>query len=157
MPDPMVGWYRQPTLILASGFGTGYAPVVPGTVGTLVAIPLWWLCSGLAPVIYGLISLAGFMLGVWVCSRAMSITGEHDNPEIVIDEVVGYFVALAFVPIDTVWVIVSFFVFRVFDVFKPWPINWLDRNVSGGFGVMLDDLVAGVFTAVVVMLLVQIW
>ena len=88
---------------------------------------------------------------MWVCNRATDVLGEHDDPAIVIDEVAGYFAALLLVPNEIHWLVVSFFSFRVFDVLKPWPISWADRNVPGGLGIMLDDLIAGAFTAALVL------
>lgn len=106
---------------------------------------------GLLP--YLVLTILAFAFGVWICERAMLILGEHDHRGIVVDEIVGYFAALAFVPTGLWWVILSFFLFRLFDIVKPWPINWLDRRVPGGFGVMVDDLAAGAYTAIVIVLL----
>lgn len=135
----------------AFGLGAGLSPKAPGTVGTLLAIPLWWMSKGLGTVPYLVLASGGFILGIWACNQAMSIVGQHDHPGIVIDEVVGYFAALVVVPADPAWLILSFILFRFFDILKPWPIGWLDRNIGGGFGVMLDDLVAGLFTALIVL------
>ena len=146
---------RSPVLAAAFGFGTGLSPKAPGTVGTLLAIPLWWLSSGLGTIPYLMLAAIGFIVGLWVCGRAISILGQHDHPGIVIDEIVGYFTALVVVPVDVRWLVLSFVLFRFFDIVKPWPIGWLDRRVGGGFGVMLDDLVAGLFTALVMLVVIR--
>jgi phosphatidylglycerophosphatase A len=147
---------RDPTVLAAFGFGAGLAPWAPGTFGTLLAIPLWWIVSGTGLRMYLLLAAAGFVVGIWICNRATTALGEHDHPGIVIDEVVGYFAALVVVPPDLVWLALSFLVFRMFDIFKPWPINWLDRKVGGGLGIMLDDLIAGVFTAAVMVAVIRL-
>lgn len=141
---------RSPTLVIAFGFGAGLTPIVPGTVGTLVALPLWWVISSFNLVGYLAVVAGAFLLGVWVCDRASVTLGVHDHSGIVFDEIVGYLLALVVVP-ATLWgVVFSFLVFRILDVLKPWPINWLDRNIEGGLGVMLDDLVAGFLTGLIV-------
>ena len=96
------------------------------------------------------------MFGVWVCNRAMARLAHHDHPGIVIDEIVGFLVALAAVPVDLGWVIAAFVLFRALDIVKPWPIGWLDRTIPGGLGVMLDDLAAGAATAVIITAL-RLW
>lgn len=142
---------RDPSVLLAFGLGTGLLPRAPGTFGTLLAIPLWWIFHGAGIPVCLALSAAGFVFGVWLCDRATAVLGEHDHPGIVIDEVVGYFVALVVVPPNLVWLGLSFLVFRLFDILKPWPIGWLDRKVEGGLGIMLDDLIAGILTAVVML------
>lgn len=141
---------QSPILVVAFGFGAGLAPKFPGTVGTLVALPLWWALSNFDPVWYLITVGFGFILGIWVCGRASAQLGQHDHTGIVIDEIVGYLLALAVVPFTLWGAVFSFVIFRMFDILKPWPISWLDRHVPGGLGIMLDDLVAGIFTALVV-------
>lgn len=138
---------RNPTLLLAFGFGAGLAPKAPGTWGTLLAIPLWWALSDKGLPVYLPLAAFGFAAGVWLCERASRMLGARDHPAIVIDEVVGYFVALTVVPVEIPWLVLSFVLFRALDILKPWPISWLDRSVKGGLGIMLDDLVAGLLTA----------
>lgn len=142
---------QSPTLAVALGFGTGLSPIVPGTVGTLVALPLWWMMIGFHPFYYLAFVAGAFLLGLWICGRASTRLGQHDPSAIVFDEIVGYLLALIVVPPTLSGVIFSFVVFRIFDVVKPWPISWLDRHVEGGLGIMLDDLVAGLFTAIIVL------
>lgn len=134
---------------IAFGLGSGLAPWAPGTFGTLAAVPLYWLLSPLAPVVYlGVVALL-FGLGVWACGRTARELGGHDPGAIVWDEVVGYLVAMTFAPVGWPWVLAGFLLFRLFDIWKPWPIRWLDRRVRGGLGIMLDDLAAGVLAGLV--------
>jgi phosphatidylglycerophosphatase A len=144
----------HPVNFLALGFGSGLAPVAPGTAGTLVAIPVYLLRQPLAPGIYLPLVAALFVAGIPICAYTAKRLDVHDHPGIVWDEVVGYLVTMAFAPAGWLWVMAGFILFRIFDVAKPWPILWLDRQVSGGFGIMLDDLLAGVFSAAVLQLMV---
>ena len=139
-------------VFVASGGFAGYIPVAPGTFGTLVAVPLAvpfaWLHSA-QPLHYVLALLTMIGSACWVAGRAEEVFGEHDARRIVIDEIVGYLVAMSFLP-PTVPVLASAFVlFRLFDVLKPFPASWLDRNLAGGGGVVLDDVAAGVYAAFV--------
>ncbi|MDJ0957598.1 MAG: phosphatidylglycerophosphatase A [Arenicellales bacterium] len=138
-------------MALAFGLGIGLTPKLPGTVGTLLAIPLWWWLSNLDLNSYLLITACAFLFGIWICQRASERLGQHDHSGIVFDEIVGYLLALVVVPVSVGWLLLSFVLFRFFDVVKPWPICWLDRRIKGGLGVMLDDLAAGIFTAVIIL------
>ena len=146
--------FRRPVQFLAFGFGSGLSPWAPGTMGTLVAVPLYWLVAHWSLPWYSAFVLVTAVLGIWICDVASRQLQVHDHPGIVWDEIVGYLVTMAFAPAGWVWVISGFVLFRVFDIAKPWPIRWCDRHVSGGLGIMLDDLLAGVFAAVVLQLLV---
>lgn len=142
---------RSPTLAIACGLGAGLVPVLPGTVGTLVALPIWWALLDLDSVLYLAVVACAFIFGIRVCAGAAATLGQHDPSAIVFDEVVGYLLALLVVPVTLGAVILSFFIFRILDVLKPWPIGWVDRHVRGGLGIMLDDLLAGAFTALIVL------
>ena len=144
---------RDPVLAVAFGLGIGLTPRLPGTVGTLLAIPLWWWLSDLNVLSYLAITAGAFLLGIWVCNHATDTLGRHDHPGIVFDEIVGYLLALVVVPVNIGWLLLSFVLFRFFDIVKPWPICWLDRRIQGGFGVMLDDLIAGLCTAGVILII----
>ncbi len=136
---------KDPVCFLAFGFGSGLAPKAPGTFGTLAAVPLYLLASSLPlPAYLGLILLM-FLTGVWLCGRCEKILGVQDHSGIVWDEFVGLFITLAAAPVTPGTVIAGFLLFRLFDVLKPWPIAWFDRRVHGGFGVMLDDALAGLY------------
>jgi phosphatidylglycerophosphatase A len=146
---------RDPIQFLAFGFGSGLSPKAPGTFGTLAALPLYALIANQPLWLYGGIVLFAALIGVWICDRASHALGVHDHPGIVWDEFVGLWITLYAVPVEAAWVVAGFVVFRVFDIAKPWPIGWLDKRVSGGFGIMIDDIVAGVLACLV--LHIAIW
>lgn len=144
---------RDPGHLLALGFGSGLAPRAPGTFGTLAAIPVYLLCAQLPLMFYLLVVVAAFVLGVYVCGRTARALGVHDHPGIVWDEVVGYLLTMAWAPSGWLWLVIGFVLFRIFDILKPWPIRVLDRSVHGGFGIMIDDALAGLGAALVVEIL----
>lgn len=136
---------HSPVQLLAFGFGSGLAPRAPGTFGTLAALPIFLLLAPLSLPLYGLVIVLAAVGGIWICGRASRELGVHDHPGIVWDEFVGLWIALFAVPAQPAWVLAGFLLFRLFDIAKPWPISWLDRRVSGGLGIMIDDVVAGLF------------
>ncbi|NOX75494.1 MAG: phosphatidylglycerophosphatase A [Gammaproteobacteria bacterium] len=144
LPSPASVW-RNPIHFLAFGFGLGTAPVAPGTFGTLAALPFFWLMSSLALPTYLAVLLALGLVGIWLCHVTSRDLGVHDHSGIVWDEIVGYLITLAAVPPGWEWLLVGFVLFRFFDILKPWPISWLDKQVHGGLGIMLDDVLAGIF------------
>lgn len=150
LPKPSLGKW---THLLAFGFGAGCAPKAPGTLGTLVGVGLYVPLSYLSLPLYSLLLAIVVALGIWLCDRASRDLGVHDHPGIVWDEIAGYLLTMFAAPDGWEWVLTGFVLFRLFDIWKPWPIAWLDRHVSGGFGIMLDDLVAGAFAAVCLQLL----
>lgn len=133
--------------ILATGFGVGSMPFAPGTWGTMLGMallaPLVWL--GLDVRLHLLLILLGFVVGVSVCGRVARRLGIKDPSIIVFDEIVGVWVSLLLVPLSWFWWLLAFGLFRLFDVLKPWPVNKADRNLDGGLGIMLDDLLAGLY------------
>jgi phosphatidylglycerophosphatase A len=135
----------RPAHLLALGFGTGLAPKAPGTAGTLVGVLLYLPLGHLNLVIYTAAVCGLFALGVWVCRVTARDLGVHDHPSIVWDEVVGYLVTMTAAAPGWVWVAVGFLLFRLFDILKPWPIRSVDRGLAGGLGIMLDDVLAGVY------------
>ena len=141
---------RSPTLLLAFGFGSGLSPKAPGTMGTLAAIPLWWLLAQLPLTSYLIVVLLAAVVGITICGRAAEQMGVHDHGGIVWDEFVGFWIAMAALPITWQSVVLGFELFRLFDILKPWPISWLDKKVSGGFGIMIDDVIAGFAAAAVI-------
>ncbi len=145
---------RHPAYLIAFGGAAGLAPKAPGTVGSLVALPLYLLLMPLAPLAYGVFVAALFFLGVWACARTERDLGVHDHPGIVWDEIVGMLVTLFLAPAGWAWLLIGFGLFRLFDIWKPYPISWLNDHVKGGWGIMLDDLAAGVAAAVCLQLLV---
>lgn len=135
--------FRNPVHCLAFGFGSGTAPKAPGTFGTLAAVPLWLLLSQLSLMWYSLVVLFTAIIGIWLCGKAAKDLQVHDHPGIVWDEMVGYWITMWAAPAGWVWPILGFALFRLFDIWKPWPISVADKKVKGGFGIMLDDLLAG--------------
>ena len=138
--------WRNPIHFFAFGFGSGAAPFAPGTFGTLVAIPLYLLMAPLTLWIYLVIVLIMIMVGIWLCDATSRDLGVHDHSGIVWDEIVGYLITMAAAPQGVEWIVVGFLLFRFFDILKPWPIRRIDQQVSGGWGIMLDDILAGIFS-----------
>ena len=143
---------------LACGFGSGLAPIAQGTFGSVAAFIPWLALRQLPLWLYIAVLVVGFAIGVWACTIAGRALGVDDHRSLVWDEFIGQWIALLPLGIATLlpsaglawWMpIAAFALFRLFDVWKPWPIRWLDRRVKGGFGVMIDDVIAGVFAAVV--------
>lgn len=149
-PTPPQVW-RNFWHFLAFGFGTGLARKAPGTWGTLaglVFVPfLQWLAL---PIALAIIVFAT-LFGVWLCGKVAKDLGVHDHGGIVWDEIVGIWLTLILLPAHWTWWLAGFVVFRLFDILKPWPISVLDRKVSGGLGIMLDDLLAAVLAAAVLL------
>ncbi|MDN3651659.1 phosphatidylglycerophosphatase A [Thalassotalea ponticola] len=135
---------RHPVHFLALGFGTGLAPKAPGTVGTLAALPFILLLSQLSVNVYVIATVVMAIVGVWICAKASADAKVHDHGAIVWDEVVGYTITMAAIPVSWQSLLVGFVIFRIFDIVKPWPISVIDKKIDGGFGIMLDDIVAGI-------------
>ena len=150
MPDNPPGSAPSPDLLhhpvqfLAFGFGSGLSPKAPGTMGTIVAIPLYLLVAEWSLLQYSVFIVLAAFAGVWICDVASRQLQVHDHPGIVWDEFVGYWITMWAVPVDWVWIIAGFLIFRLYDIVKPWPVSVLDRKVGGGFGIMIDDVLAGV-------------
>lgn len=142
---------------LATWGGSGYAPVASGTFGTLAAIPFYLLLAHLSPPLYLLTLTAFFFLACWVSGRAEIIFQEQDCGKIVIDEVVGYLVTMTAIPLDWRYVVAGFFLFRFFDIAKIPPARWFDRQLKNGYGVVLDDVAAGVYSWLSLWLLARVW
>jgi phosphatidylglycerophosphatase A len=143
----------DPVHILAFGFGTGLAPVAPGTVGSLVGVLLAWLTLDLGLMTQIGIAVAISVAGIWICGESSRRLGIHDHGGIVWDEIAGMYVVLIVAP-TTVWAwILAFGLFRAFDIVKPWPIRDLDHRIHGGVGIMLDDLVAALYAALLLVFL----
>ncbi len=139
--------FAHPAHALAFGFGSGLAPRAPGTVGTLLGLPLFLLIAASAPDLANRIVLvvAAFLLGIWACARTGRALGVADHGGIVWDEIVAFALVLLFTPTGWVWTAAAFALFRLFDILKPWPIRLADRRLKNGFGVMFDDLLAAAY------------
>jgi len=147
----------NPVHLLAFGFGLGKIPVMPGTFGTLLGIPVYFLIIDFPLWQYLAFVLLLFVVGIGICHKTSRDMNSHDNPGIVFDEMVGLLVTYIALPEGWVWLIVGFLLFRLFDIWKPFPISWLDKNIEGGMGIMLDDLLAGVYAALLLQLTVIAW
>jgi phosphatidylglycerophosphatase A len=141
--------FSSPVLWLAFGFGSGLAPRAPGTAGTLMAIPLFLLLDQLGFTGYLLVTTCITLVGVWICGRASRVLGAHDHPGIVWDEFAGFLITMVAAPEGWAGIAAGFALFRLFDIWKPWPVGWADRKVHGGLGIMLDDVLAGLLAAAV--------
>lgn len=137
--------WRDPIHWLAFGFGSGAIRKAPGTWGTLAAIPFYLLIADLQWPLYIAIVAAAFFAGIYICEKAANDLGVHDHGGIVWDEFVGLWITLFLLPEGWLWLVAGFVLFRIFDILKPWPISWADKHVSGGFGIMIDDVIAGIF------------
>lgn len=142
---------------VASGFGSGLAPKAPGTVGSLTALLPWLMLRDLSLPVYLLVVVAVFLLGVWACGVVIRDLGREDPGVAVIDEWIGMWITLFAAPAGWIWVLCGFALFRLFDIWKPWPVCWVDHHVGGGFGAMADDALAGVFALASLQLLVLGW
>lgn len=142
---------RDPVHFFALGFGSGLAPIAPGTAGTLVGVVLDPLLRPLGIELRILVIALMCGAGVWLCGESARRLGTHDHPGIVWDEIVGYLLLMLVLPAGWVWAVAGFVVFRFFDILKPWPIRQLDHGVSGGLGIMLDDVMAAAWGALVLL------
>ena len=141
---------KHPLGWIAAGFGAGFSPRAPGTVGSAAALlPWWFLMKDLPPAAYLAVLAAGFAIGVWAAHWAIRQTRIEDPSLVVWDEYVGMWIALFGAPAGWPWMLAAFLVFRGFDIAKPWPVSWADRKLHGGFGAMLDDALAGVYALAV--------
>ncbi|CUX95837.1 Phosphatidylglycerophosphatase A [Candidatus Gullanella endobia] len=134
----------NPWHFLATGFGIGMFPYMPGTIGSLVAIPIWFLLLALPCQFYFLTIIFSFFIGIYFCHKTELDIGIHDHGCIVWDEFIGMWITLMVLP-ENNWclVLIGFFLFRLFDTWKPWPIRWFDHKVYGGIGIIIDDIIAG--------------
>jgi phosphatidylglycerophosphatase A len=146
MSKSSLSWFN-PVHWLALGFGSGLAPKAPGTFGTLVGIPVVFLLAQLNWWEYLLVLVIMTLAGIWICQYTAKAMGEHDHPAIVWDEIVGYAIAMFALPVEPFWLIAAFVLFRIFDIWKPGLIGWADRKLHGGNGIMMDDVLAGIFSA----------
>ncbi len=131
-------------LAIATGAGSGYAPIASGTFGSAVGLLLWWAIAGSGPVLYGVALLIVVLIGIWAANRAQAIFRRHDDGRITIDEVAGMLLSLFWLPARPEVVAAGFLLFRLFDIWKPEPARAAER-LPGGVGVMADDLVAGLY------------
>ncbi len=147
------GFLKNPINFLAFGLGSGCAPKAPGTFGTAMAVLLYLPLQYLPIWLYLGFIVVTFILGVWLCDEASKSLGVHDHGGIVWDEFVGYWITMIAAPAGWMWILAGFVLFRIFDIWKPWPIKTADKVISGGFGIMIDDVMAGLYALVCLQLL----
>ena len=143
---------KDPVVFIAMGLGSGLAPKAPGTAGTLLTVPLVFFLQQQTLLVYSLVTLFVLLTGSWVCGYATKKLEVHDHSGIVYDEVGGFLITMFMIPAGWPWMLAGFVLFRFFDAVKPWPISWLDKNVHGGFGIMFDDVIAGIFSLLCLLL-----
>jgi phosphatidylglycerophosphatase A len=148
---------RDPGHLLSFGLGSGLSPYAPGTAGTAAAIPFYLLLSTLHPITYLLATLLSVVLGVYLCGRTSKALGVHDHAAIVWDEFAGFFITMLFAPVSLTTVVLGFCLFRLFDITKPWPASVIDSRIKGGLGVMLDDVIAGIYAMLVLQLYLRLF
>ena len=140
---------RHPARLLATWFGAGLSPIAPGTAGSLAALPFAvgfaWI-GGTALLAF--CTVLALLAGIWASNAVVRTSGSRDPGEIVIDEVAGQWLALTFLPLDLLAYVLGFALFRAFDIVKPWPASWIDREMHGGLGIMLDDIIAGGYAGI---------
>jgi phosphatidylglycerophosphatase A len=151
-PIPSTIW-TNPWHFIAFGFGTGALPIAPGTFGTLIAIPLYLFLATFSHTTYVVLTLMITFFSVWLCEKVSREIKVHDHQGMCIDEVVGYLVTMAFAPYGWRWMLLGFVLFRLFDIWKPWPVRQIDTHVHGGFGMILDDVAAGIYSLLIIQLL----
>lgn len=144
MPPDLRFLLAHPAHLIALGFGSGLAPKAPGTVGTVLGLPLFWAITAIAPDRPNqlILIVATFLLGIWACARTGRALGVADHGGMVWDEIVAFALVLLFTPAGWMWMLAAFGLFRLFDIVKPWPIRFFDARLKNGFGVMFDDLLA---------------
>ena len=138
---------NNPLLLLATGFGVGLIPVAPGTCGALLAVAISWLIVQMfGPIILTIFIVLFFFIGIWVSDYCIKRFEVNDPQQVVIDEIVAQSLVLLCVPLEIMTYLIGFLLFRVFDIFKPWPISWSERAIKGGLGIMVDDILAAIYT-----------
>lgn len=154
--------FRSVRHFLAFGFGAGLLPKAPGTAGTLVAIPFIWAFAQSTVLVYAMLTLVCVVAGITICGTVAKTLAspdseqghpEQDHPAIVWDEITGMMLTMVFIPVHATTLAVGFILFRLFDIWKPWPISYLDRQLHGGLGIMLDDIVAAIFANIILRIL----
>ena len=152
-PLPRDFW-RNPVHLLALGLGSGYVPKLPGTAGTLVGVLFYYFMQPLDVIVYLVITIILFLAGIGLCGRTARDLGVPDHSAIVWDEIVGYLITMIMVPAGWPWMLAGFVLFRFFDIAKPWPISWVDKRLKDGFGIMLDDAIAGIYGLITLQIVV---
>ena len=149
--------FSHPAHFFGLGLGSGLTGFAPGTFGTLAAIPLWLLIAEQSFVIQCAVILIASIVGIYFCGKTADDLGAHDHGAIVWDEFVGFWITMLFVPTGWLWIFFAFVMFRLLDILKPWPISYFDKQVHGGLGIMLDDIIAGLLAGIILYFLVPLF
>ena len=147
----------NPVHCFALGFGSGLTPRIPGTMGTLVGVLLFILMPNVDWITYLMVVVCGFLFGIFCCGYTTKALNTHDHHSIVWDEIIGYLVTMFMVPKEWIWILIGFILFRAFDILKPWPISSIDRRIKSGFGIMLDDVVAALFSLAIIQIVIYFY
>lgn len=153
IPDSI---WKNPLHFIAFGFGTGAIPIAPGTFGTLIAIPFYLFLSTYSATFYLIATVIITIFSIWLCEKISLEINIHDHQGMCIDEVVGYLVTMLYAPYGWGWIILGFVLFRIFDIWKPWPIRQLDTKIRNGFGMIIDDVVAGIYSFIIIQILAKV-
>jgi phosphatidylglycerophosphatase A len=156
LPIPESIW-QNPLHFIAFGFGSGALPYAPGTWGTLLTLPIYLAMETLPLALYFSITFFITLGSIWLCDKISREINVHDHPGMCLDEVVGFLITMIGAPHGMVWVIIGFLLFRLFDIWKPAPIGYIDKHIGGGFGIILDDMLAGVYAWIILHLLFWIF
>lgn len=151
-PIPQKVW-QDPRYFLAFGLGSGAFPIAPGTMGTIFAIPFYLLLQPLPLFLYLIITIIFCIAAMWLCAQLSKEINLHDHPGMCIDEFAGFFVTMIHAPPGWQWILLGFILFRIFDIAKPWPIRLADQKIHGGFGMVFDDILAGIAACFIIQLL----
>jgi phosphatidylglycerophosphatase A len=141
--------WKYPVHFLAYGLGSGFIPFAPGTMGSLVGVAIFWFMARLSTLGYAAITLVMAIAGIFICDQTAGDMGKVDPGVIVWDEIVGILVAMFLLPLRWRWILTGFILFRLFDIWKPFPINLVEHKLSGGLGIMLDDILAAFYTLLI--------
>lgn len=144
--------WKYPVHFLAYGFGTGLIPFAPGTFGSLVGVVLFWFMASMAAGVYAAIVVLMFVVGIFICGQTARDVGAIDPGFIVYDEIVGFLVAMYLLPADWRWIGAGFVIYRIFDIWKPFPIHYVEEHLGLGSGIMTDDVIAGIYTLIILQL-----
>lgn len=151
-PIPNTVW-KKPTHFIAFGFGAGTLPKAPGTFGTLAAIPFYLAMQQLSHISYFVLLIVIILASIWLCEKVSREIHIHDHQGMCLDEIAGYLVTMFAAPHGIKWIMIGFILFRLFDIFKPPPIKYIDEKINGGIGMILDDVVAGIYSMIIIHIL----
>jgi phosphatidylglycerophosphatase A len=153
IPESM---WQNPWHFIAFGFGSGALPIAPGTFGTLLTIPFYLVLQNLSVPLYCIAVLIITLASMWLCERVTNEIHIHDHQGMCLDEFVGFLVTMIYAPHGWLWVLIGFGLFRLFDIWKPWPIKFVDEKVGGGVGIILDDVLAGIYSMIIIQLFARV-